>query len=116
MILIFWRRWGPVGLLFLVAGFLLWVALAAVIRAAFHISATVGWWNVFALIAGFGIGAFANWLFAIKVVEPRLDRPNAVPPPPSSTLYFLRLRHWTWVIAATGAVFLVPNAIAAATS
>ena len=116
MFIIIWRRWGPVGLLFLVAGFLLWVALASVIRSSLHIIATTGWWNVIALVVGFGVGAFANWLFAVKVVEPRLDKPNADPRPPSSTLFFLPLRHWTWVIVALGAVFLIPNLIAAATA
>jgi hypothetical protein len=110
-IIVFSRRWGPIGLGFLVIAFLAWVGLGWVIRAVSHITATTGWWNVDSLIIGFGFGAFANWLFAVKVVEPRLDRPDDVPRPPSSTLFFLPLRHWTWAIVALGVVFLIPNVL-----
>lgn len=113
--LIIWRRWGPVGLLFLALGFLLWVGLGAAWRAAFQITATTGWWSVGALVIGFGLGALANWLFAVKVVEPRLDRPGARPPVAPSTLFFLPLRRWTLAIVGIGVLFLVPNLIAAIT-
>jgi hypothetical protein len=114
--IIIWRRWGPVGLLFLVLGFLIWVGLGAVIRAASGITATTGWYSVIALVIGFGIGAVANWLFAVRVVEPKLDRPGAVPPVPSSTLFFMPLRWWSIAILVVGVVFLVPNLIAALSS
>jgi hypothetical protein len=113
--IIIWRRWGPVGLVFLILGFLLWVGISQVIRASLHIVETTGWWSVIALVIGFGIGALANWLFAVNVVEPRLDRRNTETPRASSTLFFIPLRHWTWVIGAFGVLFLIPNAIAAAT-
>lgn len=101
------------GLIFLVLGFLLWVGIGTIIREALHITATTGWWSVVSLVVGFGIGALANWLFAVKVVEPKLDQPNAFPPVPTSTLFFLTLRQWTWGIVALGGVFLVPNFLAA---
>lgn len=110
--LLIWRRWGPLGLLFLIGGFLLWVALGAAMRSAFQITATTGWWNVIALIIGFGVGAAANWIFAVKVVEPKLDRRSGANVA-SSALFFLSLRHWSWAILAIGLVFLVPNVIAA---
>jgi hypothetical protein len=109
---IIWRRWGPLGLLFLVLGFLLWVGLGAVIKSTLQITATTGWWSVIALVLGFGAGALANWVFAVRVVEPRLDRPQGANVAPS-TLFFLPLRHWTWAIVAIGLLFLVPNVIAA---
>lgn len=114
LMVIIWRRWGPLGLLFLVAGFLLWVVIAAISRSAMHITATTGWWSVVSLIVGFGIGAAANYFVAVRVVEPRLDKRNTEAAKPPSTLFFLPLRRWTWVIVAIGLVFLVPNALAAA--
>ncbi|MBG6054666.1 hypothetical protein IWX81_001056 [Salinibacterium sp. CAN_S4] len=109
MIIVLWRRWGPLGLVFLVLGFLVWVGVSALLRNLLDITATNGWWNVIALVFGFGLGAIANWLFAVKIVEPKLDRPDAFPKVESSTLFFLRLRHWSFAIAAIGVVFLVPN-------
>ena len=111
--IVIWRRWGPLGLIFLVLGFLLWVAIAAVYREAFSVTEKTGWWQVASLIVGFGIGAAANWLFAAKVVEPRLDKPGAYPPVPASTLFFMTLRQWTWGIVAVGILFLIPNFFAA---
>lgn len=111
--IIFWHRWGPLGLIFLVLGFMSWVALGALMRTTFQITATTGWWSVIALIIGFGFGAVANWIFSVKVVEPKLDRPNANPAPAASTLFFMPLRYWSITIAAIGVVFLVPNLIAA---
>ena len=113
MFIVFWRRWGILGLAFLLVGFLLAFAVGAVIKASLHTTDLHGWWGPFGIVVGFGLGAFANWLFAVLLVEPRLDRPNAVSPPPVSTLYFMRLRYWTWVIVAVGVVFFVPNFLAA---
>ncbi|MGV8852315.1 MAG: hypothetical protein ACOH1M_07085 [Rhodoglobus sp.] len=111
MIIVMWRRWGPAGLLFLALGFMLWVAVTTIIRAQFQITALNGWWNIFALVFGFSVGALANWFFAVKVVEPKLDRPNAFPKVDSSTLFLMPLRYWTFVILLIGMVFLVPNLI-----
>lgn len=111
MFLIIWQRWGHLGLAFLALGFGIWIGLGFALRAV--LGNTQSWWNVAALIVGFGLGALANWVFAVKLVEPRLDRPqdDLNPPPPRSTLFFLPLRHWTWVILAIGVVFLIPNVL-----
>ncbi|SOE64801.1 hypothetical protein SAMN06296378_1448 [Salinibacterium xinjiangense] len=111
MIIVMWRRWGPLGLVFLVFGFLVWVGVSALLRQQLHTTSVTGWWDVGALVFGFGIGAIANWFFAVMVVEPKLDRPNAFPKVASSTLFFLPLRHWSLAIVAVGVVFLIPNLI-----
>ncbi len=109
MFFIFWRRWGILGLAFLLGGFLVSVALSYLFRPVFNSATATGWPVVFGLLVGFGLGALANWLFAVLVVEPKLDRPNAEPPVPSSTLYFMRLRYWSFAILGIGAIFFIPN-------
>lgn len=108
-----WRRWGPMGLVFLALGLVLTVGIGNLMRVTFSLESKPGVWQVLSIVVGFGIGALANWLFAVKLVEPKLDKPDAYPPVPSSTLFFLPLRHWTWVIVAVGLVFAVANVIAA---
>ena len=109
MFIIFWRRWGILGLPFAVVGFLLSVAFGELFQPFFDETPSGGWPSVFGLVVGFGLGALGNWLFATLVVEPKLDRPHADLPPPSSTIYFMRLRYWSFVILAIGVVFLIPN-------
>ena len=115
MFIIFWRRWGIIGAAFLLAGFLVSFGLAKAFQPLFGGSPTSHWPWVFGLIFGFSIGALANWLFAVRVVEPKLDRPGSNPPVASSTIYFMPLRYWSFVILAIGVVFIVPNVNAALT-
>jgi len=110
----FWRRWGILGLAFAVAGFLLSFGFSRIFDPFFGDSVSPSRWAaVFGLVAGFGLGALANWLFAVLVVERTLDKPHADPRVPSSTIYFMRLRYWSFVILGIGVVFLVPNVNAA---
>jgi hypothetical protein len=109
MFFIFWRRWGILGLAFLVGGFLVSVALSYLFRPLFNSPTPTGWPLIFGLIVGFGAGALGNWLFAVLVVEPKLDRPNSEPPVATSTLYFMRLRYWSIAIVGIGAIFVIPS-------
>lgn len=109
MILIIWRRWGWIGLLFPVAGFLLWVGIGMGLRAAMQLDEVQGVWNLVALVIGFGVAAIASWLFTLRYIEPVLDRPSKNLP--RSTLFFMPVRYWAFVTVAIGLVFFVPNAI-----
>jgi hypothetical protein len=97
-----------------VAGFALWVGLAAGYRAAVGIDAIQGVWNVVALAIGFGLASAANWIVAIRFVEPVLDKEDEGLP--RSTLFFIPVRYCTFLTAAIGLVFLVPNVIDILTS
>ena len=114
--LIIWQRWGPLGLIFAVLGFLLSAGVGWILRWLFGLDpANSHWTSVVGLVVGFGVGALANWLFAVHVVEPRLDRLGTDSPAAPSTLFFLPLRYWTFGILVIGVVFLVPNLATALT-
>lgn len=99
---------------FAVGGFLLSMGFGRLFDPFFSEGAEPSRWaSVFGLIAGFSLGAFANWLFAVLVVEPKLDKPDADPPVATSTICFMRLRYWSFVILGIGLVLLVPNVNAA---
>lgn len=120
----FWQRWGPLALLYPLLGFILWLVIAGIVRAATGAQGTQGLWNVIGLVSGFAIASVAGWFFSVYVVERRLD-PKPVTRAPRnefdsgripqgggpSTLFFLPVRYWAFVTAALGLLLLVPNVL-----